>query len=178
MRILKYSFFSRSTLTILNWFLGPRPTRKKCNLLWEIWVQPTALQKLQWTKLTNRATKICAYLAVLSYLPGPLTARGHQTTQVSYSLIPMCACVLNSFSHVWLFVTLWTVGSSVHGNLQARILKWVAMHSPRGSSRPSYWTLHCRQTLYHLSHQGSLNNFFPLFYFPRRFYYINYQLLY
>ena len=27
-------------------------------------------------------------------------------------------------------------GSSVHGILQARILQWVAMPSPRGSSRP------------------------------------------
>ena len=41
--------------------------------------------------------------------------------------------VLNHFSHVLLFETLWTVappGFSVHGTLQARILEWVAMHSP------------------------------------------------
>ena len=43
-------------------------------------------------------------------------------------------------------------GSSVHGILQARILKWVAMPSSRGSSWPRDWTcvsLHCRQILYH-----------------------------
>ena len=45
-------------------------------------------------------------------------------------------------------------GSSVHGILQARILKWVAI-SPRGSSRPRDWTyfsfIICigRQVLYH-----------------------------
>jgi len=39
-------------------------------------------------------------------------------------------------------------GSSVHGILQARILEWVAMPFSRGSFP------HCRQILYHLSHQG------------------------
>ena len=31
-------------------------------------------------------------------------------------------------------------GSSVHGILQARILQWVAISFPRGSSRPRAWT--------------------------------------
>ena len=31
-------------------------------------------------------------------------------------------------------------GSSVHGTLQARILKWIAMPSSRGSSQPRDWT--------------------------------------
>jgi len=38
-----------------------------------------------------------------------------------------------SLSHVWLFVTPWTV---VHGILQARILEWVAFPFSRGSSLP------------------------------------------
>ena len=46
----------------------------------------------------------------------------------------------SSFSHVWLFATLWTAacqpGFSVHGILQARMLEWVAMSSSRGSSQP------------------------------------------
>ena len=48
-------------------------------------------------------------------------------------------CMLSHFSHVWLFVTPWTI---IHqaplsmGILQARILEWVAMPSSRGSSRP------------------------------------------
>ena len=44
--------------------------------------------------------------------------------------------MLSRLSHVWLFVTLWTVDSSVHGILQARTLEWVAMPSSRGSSGP------------------------------------------
>ena len=52
-------------------------------------------------------------------------------------------------------------GSSVLGVLQARMLEWVAMPSSRGSSRLTQGLnlglLHCRQTLYHLSHQGRLN---------------------
>ena len=49
------------------------------------------------------------------------------------------AFVLNRFSCIQLFATLWTLwsppGSSVHGILQPRILEWVAMPSSRGSSR-------------------------------------------
>ena len=40
-------------------------------------------------------------------------------------------------------------GSSVHGILQTKILEWVAISFPRGSS-------HCKLTLYQLSYQGSL----------------------
>ena len=47
-------------------------------------------------------------------------------------------------------------GSSVHGSLQARLLKWVAIPGdlapPQGSN---LGPLHCRQILYHLSHQGN-----------------------
>ena len=49
-------------------------------------------------------------------------------------------------------------GSSVHGILQASILDWVAIPFSKGSfptwgSNPGL--LHCRQILYHLSHQRS-----------------------
>ena len=47
-------------------------------------------------------------------------------------------------------------GSSVHGILQARILAWVAILQGiflTQGSNPGL--LHCRQILYHLSHQGS-----------------------
>ena len=47
---------------------------------------------------------------------------------------------------------------SVHGILQERILEWVATPLSRGSSWPRNWSnpglLHCRQILYHLSHQS------------------------
>ena len=51
-------------------------------------------------------------------------------------------------------------GSSDHGNLQARILEWVAMASSRGSSWPRDWTrVSCVSCiagrLYPLSHLGS-----------------------
>ena len=56
-------------------------------------------------------------------------------------------------------------GSSVHGILQSRILEWVAIpfSRRRGKAAQSCLTLcelnwgllHCRQMLYHLSHQGS-----------------------
>ena len=62
-------------------------------------------------------------------------------------------------SHVQLFVTPMDCsppGSSVHGILQARMLKWAAIPFPKGSSRGSnLGLLHCRQILCHLSHQGS-----------------------
>ena len=46
--------------------------------------------------------------------------------------------------------------SSVHGILQARILKWVAVMFSRGSSRPrlNSGLLRCRRILYCLSYQG------------------------
>ena len=48
-------------------------------------------------------------------------------------------------------------GSSVHGILQTRILQWVARAFSRGSfltQRLNPGLLHCKQILYHLSHQG------------------------
>ena len=93
--------------------------------------------------------------------------------------------IVKSLSRVQLFVTPWTVAyiyiyththtlsCSVMSDslqvahqdplsveiLQARTLEWVAMPSSRGPSQPrnqNQVSLHCRQILYHLSHQGSL----------------------
>ena len=62
-------------------------------------------------------------------------------------------------------LTLWDLmdcslpGSSVHGIFQARVLEWVAISFSKGSSIPTQGSNpglpHCRQTLYHLSQQGS-----------------------
>ena len=52
------------------------------------------------------------------------------------------------------------LGSSGHEILQARILEWEVISFSRGSSWARNQTqhlLHCRQILYHLSHQGSPN---------------------
>ena len=50
------------------------------------------------------------------------------------------ACVLSCSSHFWLVAIPWTVACQapwrVHGILQVRILKWVAMPSSGGPSRP------------------------------------------
>ena len=43
---------------------------------------------------------------------------------------------VKSLSRVWLFVTPWTPGSSVHGIFQARVLEWVAISFSRESSQP------------------------------------------
>ena len=45
-------------------------------------------------------------------------------------------CVLSRFSHIQLFATPWTIGSSIHGIFPARILEWFASPSSRGSSSP------------------------------------------
>ena len=61
-------------------------------------------------------------------------------------------------------LTLWDLidhsplDSSVHGVFQARILEWVAIPFPEifTTQEVNPGLLHCRQILYHLSHQGSL----------------------
>ena len=83
------------------------------------------------------------------------------------------ACRIFSYVNSWLwqsvlvaqsFLTLWDPmdcsppGPSVHGIFQARILEWGAISYSRGSSWPSdqtqvSWLLHCKEILYHLSHQ-------------------------
>ena len=51
-------------------------------------------------------------------------------------------------------------GSSVHGISQAIVLEWIAISFSRGifpTQGSNLGLLHCRQTLYRLSHQGSTN---------------------
>ena len=76
----------------------------------------------------------------------------------------VCVCVYACMlSHHQLSLTLCDPmdyslpGSSVHGILQARTLEWLSFPSP--GDLPQLWIkpglLHCRQILYHLSHQGN-----------------------
>ena len=52
-------------------------------------------------------------------------------------------------------------GSSVHGNLQARILEWVAVSFSRGSSPPrDQIFISCLADSYYLRHQGSPGAFY------------------
>ena len=53
-------------------------------------------------------------------------------------------------------------GCSVHGILQARTLEWIAFFLLQGiflTQRLNLGLLHCRRSLYHLRHQGSILNF-------------------
>ena len=75
-------------------------------------------------------------------------------------------------SHVQLFVTLGTVGFSVHGILQARILEWVAISSSGGSSQLRGWThFSClgRRIIYHWATREALNS---LRYFSSELFYL------
>ena len=63
---------------------------------------------------------------------------------VSVFYVYFHASMLSRFSHVWFFVTLWSVAHQTPlymRILQARILEWVDMPSSRGSSWPSDWKL-------------------------------------
>ena len=75
------------------------------------------------------------------------------------SIICLCYAVLSCFSRDRLCDAMdrSLPGSSGHGTLQARVLEWIAISSSRGifpTQGPNPGLLHCRQMLYHLSHQG------------------------
>ena len=74
------------------------------------------------------------------------------------SLVGVCVLVAQSCPSLCNPMDCSLPGFSVHGILQARILEWVAIPFCNGSFpsqglNPSL--LHCRQIIYHLSHQGS-----------------------
>ena len=66
-------------------------------------------------------------------------------------------CIISPFSHVWLFLTLWTVAFQVPlylGILQARIWSGLLCPPPGDIPDPGIWTcvlglLHCQAVLYH-----------------------------
>ena len=70
-----------------------------------------------------------------------------------------------------MFVDCSLPGSSVHATLQARALEWVVILFSRGIFPTQGLDLglpHCRQILYHLSHQGNPlgRSFSKLIFFP------------
>ena len=84
-------------------------------------------------------------------------------TALSIMLLEIVA-VVSHFSHVRLFVTLWTVALQAPLSmeiLQSTILEWVVMLSSKGSSQTSNWIcVSCifgigRQVLDHLHHLGN-----------------------
>ena len=65
--------------------------------------------------------------------------------------------VVQSCPSLWDRMDCGLPGSSIYGTLQARILEWVAISFSEifPTQGLTLGLLHCRQTLYHLSHQGS-----------------------
>ena len=88
--------------------------------------------------LLHSFTTIVQTLANLP-LSESLLAQQFSNTALSIMLLETMAMV-NHFSHVQLFVTLWTIALQAPLSmeiLQARILEWVAMPSFKGSSQTS-----------------------------------------
>ena len=104
-----------------------------------------------WIKLAVRLVGVKAHVTELKKV----------STWLSCLRVSCMLCMLSNFSRVWLFVNLWTVAHQAPlplGILQARILKWVAVPSSRGSSQPRNRTpdliVSCtgRWVLYHQHH--------------------------
>ena len=81
-------------------------------------------------------------------------------------------CMLSSFSCVWLFVTLWTIAhplgllclwGSPGKNTGMGCLSLLQGIFPTQGLNLGF--LHCRQILYHLSHQGSLMKILLIYFF-------------
>ena len=92
-------------------------------------------------------------------LSSPLLLRHHKPAYLPASVLIKINLITQSCLTLWDPMDYSPPGSSVCGILQARILEWVAISFSRGSSWPRNRNLHlphCRQILYHLSHQGSL----------------------
>ena len=76
-------------------------------------------------------------------------------------MLLLCMCVLSCSSHVLLCESIdcSLPGSSVHGDSPGKILEWREGDSPLQGIFPTQESnpglLHCRQILYHLSHQRS-----------------------
>ena len=63
---------------------------------------------------------------------------------------------VKSLSRVQLFVNLWTVAHQAPPSMEfSRQEYWSGLPFPSPGDLPDPSLLHCRQTLYHLSHQGS-----------------------
>ena len=114
-----------------------------CLLLLCIWVHNPWIRTCP-LMMTNFSSVLFWHLCVLGLamrLQSPLRTA---TTKSLQSCLTLCDPVDCS-----------PPGSSIHGILQARILEWVAMPSPRGSSQPrdqthvSYVSRIVRWVLYH-----------------------------
>ena len=141
---------------------------------WWKWKRRVKKKKKACLKLSIQKTKIMASSPITSwhidgetvtdfiFLGSKVTADGDCSHEIKRCLpLGRKWNEMKSLSCVWLFATLHCSlpGSSIHGTFQARVLEWVAIFllqwifPTQGSN---LGLPHCRQTLYHLSHQGSL----------------------
>ena len=115
---------------------------------------------------------VCVYIHTYIYIYIYIYTHTHTHSEVSQSCPTLCDPMECSL-HIYIYTHTHTLSCSVMSDslqvahqdplsveiLQARTLEWVAMPSSRGPSQPrnqNQVSLHCRQILYHLSHQGSL----------------------
>ena len=103
---------------------------------------------------TMRTQSCLCYLLAWSSPPPPPPPCGRSPLSLCAEWFQSCPTLCNALARS-------TSGSSVHGFLQERILKWVVMASSRGSSRCRDWThvsyVSCidRWVLYHSCHLGN-----------------------
>jgi len=80
---------------------------------------------------------LCSFFLLSS--PGSVTSIILYSVHCFFFLLRYVLCCASSLSHVWLFVTPWTIACRAPlpmGNLQARILEWIVMPFSRRSSQP------------------------------------------
>ena len=102
-------------------------------------------QEFSW-QAESSLTGLCL-TAVFSHIVGTITSI---CVVIRSKVVQSCPTVCNPMDCS-------LPGSSVHGIFQARVLEWAAISSP-GDLPDQELNLglpHCRQMLYHLSHQGS-----------------------
>jgi len=155
------------------------------NWCWKNWIAMCKRMKLEHSNIIHKNKLKVDWIKDLNVRPNTLKFLGENTGRtlfdINYSKIlnngtsnglifKMYKQCIRFNIKVKVLVTQWTPtlcdpmnysppGSSVHGILQTRILEWVAIPFSRGYSPPRIepGLLHCRQIIYHLSHQGSKN---------------------
>ena len=91
---------------------------------------------------TLKKKEILTFATTCMHLENIMLSEINQSQEDGYCLIShtcmsMHACVLSrAVVTLWNPVSCSLLGSSVHGILQARMLEWVAISFPRGSSQP------------------------------------------
>ena len=97
--------------------------KKPCISTSIVWVQPQNPSQQRFCKAHDQLVRVvhprCVFISVLGYALG--------SSRLVAQLLPSCPTLCDPMDRS-------PLGSSVHGIFLARILKWVAMPSSRGSS--------------------------------------------